>query len=409
MDYEGQPVIVLGMGRSGTSIIASLLEKSGVRMYNRAVPAGEINPRGYFEDADFVAFHQELKQRTAANTESSFNSDTPLVDEISPLELTDEIVSRGEALLQQSQSAGLWGWKDPRTVLFTDLWLHLLPNAKILIPIRHPMGVFSSYLKRVPDPRFLRSPEQVFISYGVYHSRILQIVRDRPDHCLVIAIREAMQDPDRLVRVLGDFLGPDFHGDTDFSWYKPEEFDQAPASEGLHRLFGRLYPAAAERFDTLNSLAAIPWLPEPREAGIEWIEDAVTRSNSSGADWLPLLFNVAQHLESGSYSQRYAHLFDRYAAEYDKARRYIAELESANAFFGDQLATHRTNLDEQRAYVSRMEGRIQELVGEVQELLKPPPPPPPPPPPTAKELFLRLLSTLVYGPGGRATVKPESK
>ena len=132
MEFEGQPVIILGMGRSGTSILASLLQTSNVSMYRNSLPPGEINPRGFAEEALAVALHQKLKRLNYSRFDADPDYDNPLIDEIRPFELTDELVSEAAGLVAALQRPGLWGWKDPRTVLFIDLWLAVLPTVRMV-------------------------------------------------------------------------------------------------------------------------------------------------------------------------------------------------------------------------------------------------------------------------------------
>ena len=87
IEYQGQPVIIFGMGRSGTSMLASLLQTSDVSMYRNSMPAGEINPRGFAEEALAVALHQKLKRLHYSRFEGDPDYDNPLIDEIRPSKL----------------------------------------------------------------------------------------------------------------------------------------------------------------------------------------------------------------------------------------------------------------------------------------------------------------------------------
>ena len=63
------PIIVTGMHRSGTSMTAMLLAQHGVHMGERLIPGNRHNPRGYFEDADFVELQRSmLAAATAGGT-----------------------------------------------------------------------------------------------------------------------------------------------------------------------------------------------------------------------------------------------------------------------------------------------------------------------------------------------------
>ena len=44
------PIVVAGMHRSGTSLVAGYLQSLGVDMGARLLAADHANPRGYFED-----------------------------------------------------------------------------------------------------------------------------------------------------------------------------------------------------------------------------------------------------------------------------------------------------------------------------------------------------------------------
>lgn len=46
-------ILVLGVGRSGTSDVARILDELGVNMGHRFHSEDEFNPKGYFEDKDF--------------------------------------------------------------------------------------------------------------------------------------------------------------------------------------------------------------------------------------------------------------------------------------------------------------------------------------------------------------------
>src|SRR5579862_6790737 len=156
MEYKGQPIIILGMGRSGTSILANLLQSSDVAMYRNSIPSGEINPRGFAEEALVVAFHQKLKRLYYSRFEGDADYDNPLIDEIRAFECTEELKREAGVMVSRLQRPGLWGWKDPRTILFIDLWLTLLPTVRMLIPFRHPIELLASYLWRLPNRRLLR-------------------------------------------------------------------------------------------------------------------------------------------------------------------------------------------------------------------------------------------------------------
>jgi hypothetical protein len=51
---EAGCLIVTGMHRSGTSLLASFLRAAGINLGENLYPADSANPLGYFEDLDFL-------------------------------------------------------------------------------------------------------------------------------------------------------------------------------------------------------------------------------------------------------------------------------------------------------------------------------------------------------------------
>src|SRR5262249_31431903 len=52
--------LILGSGRSGTSMLAGTLGQAGYYRGEHLVPADEANPKGYFEDDEINAINEEL-------------------------------------------------------------------------------------------------------------------------------------------------------------------------------------------------------------------------------------------------------------------------------------------------------------------------------------------------------------
>lgn len=59
--------LILGSGRSGTSMVAGSLRGAGYFMGERLWPGNEANPKGFFEDAAVNAINEELLARVTPN------------------------------------------------------------------------------------------------------------------------------------------------------------------------------------------------------------------------------------------------------------------------------------------------------------------------------------------------------
>ena len=117
------PLIVTGMHRSGTSLVASLLPHMGIKLGPLFIPADFRNPRGYYEDVDFVRLQQAMIQHCLPSADRGCPDWGWTESETFHDEHLDSFHAQAAALLKsRAQTGEMWGWKDPRTTLFLDFW-----------------------------------------------------------------------------------------------------------------------------------------------------------------------------------------------------------------------------------------------------------------------------------------------
>jgi len=85
------PLIILGMHRSGTSLAAALLQSSGLDVGERLMEGNWSNPRGHFEDMDFVELQRAALVRLGHHQDGWVRSELP--------EAADDLVSAARDLL----------------------------------------------------------------------------------------------------------------------------------------------------------------------------------------------------------------------------------------------------------------------------------------------------------------------
>lgn len=138
---QSKTLMVVGMHRSGTSLISNWLYRCGLQLGEHMLEAGNGNVEGYFEDVEFLRMHEEI---LASNDFPANGYVYNKVIDISvyQLEKLKSIIKVKNQLYRQ------WGWKEPRTCLFLDLYRELLPNSKYLVIVRDYAAVVYSLLKR---------------------------------------------------------------------------------------------------------------------------------------------------------------------------------------------------------------------------------------------------------------------
>jgi GT2 family glycosyltransferase/SAM-dependent methyltransferase/tetratricopeptide (TPR) repeat protein len=152
-------IVVLGMHRSGTSLLANLLTSLGVDLGHDLVPADSNNPAGYWEQLDINRTQDRLLSRLNKHwTGQAWMNPFPLAWDQLPQ--TERIQFKQElaAIVRREigQSKGVWGFKDPRTCRLWPLWDDVFAEIGIeplcILALRHPAAVVESLVKRDQMP-----------------------------------------------------------------------------------------------------------------------------------------------------------------------------------------------------------------------------------------------------------------
>ena len=140
----GNVICITGMHRSGTSLTASWLERCGLVIHSgRVYEAAAGNPRGHFEDIDVVELHSAaLQDRGYGSVGWGLDGQTFLAFG------TDEHARARHLVEARHGRFPVWGWKDPRSVLFLEHWKALIPELTVLLLWRPAVEVVDSLLRR---------------------------------------------------------------------------------------------------------------------------------------------------------------------------------------------------------------------------------------------------------------------
>ncbi|HTA12496.1 MAG TPA: sulfotransferase [Solirubrobacteraceae bacterium] len=138
-------VVVLGMHRSGTSLITRLLSLLGLAVCrDEDLLVGRArNPRGHWESKSLLRYNDRLLGELGG---SWFCPPTLAPDETSRL-----LEHRSEALaaLHSAHPERPWVWKDPRTSVLMPFWAAVLGRrAAYVLIVRHPFEVSDSLARR---------------------------------------------------------------------------------------------------------------------------------------------------------------------------------------------------------------------------------------------------------------------
>jgi hypothetical protein len=133
---------ILGMHRSGTSVVTQWLHACGLHVGERLLGPGVGNIEGHFEDEELYGFHRAWLEENRLSYSGFVDAPIP--------RLTEDKRDRLRSLLEaRNMRFEAWGWKDPRTCLFLDVYAQLLPDAHYLVVLRDFRATVSSMIVRL--------------------------------------------------------------------------------------------------------------------------------------------------------------------------------------------------------------------------------------------------------------------
>jgi len=137
------PVIVMGMHRSGTTLVAELLDEVGVFM------GLEL---GHYHES---AFFQRLNQDLLANYGADWTRPGPFLEAMADPEQVQACVCQVRAAVAVESAVNEvggpgqpWGWKDPRNTLTLPVWLGCYPRATVIHVVRNGVEAALSLHRR---------------------------------------------------------------------------------------------------------------------------------------------------------------------------------------------------------------------------------------------------------------------
>lgn len=203
-------VIVLGMHRSGTSLLTSVLHELGFNPGKELLDADPSNQEGFWEFKPLVQFHSRILE-DYDNRWFAPGHHMPLD------ELLFQYRDEAESLIRRMDNDDKdWCWKDPRLVLFLDFWLEILSNrdVKWIITHRNPVSIASS----------LKSRDHFDMNVGLtlweYYVLLLMARKQELKENITIQYEEMLSDPKTQIDRIASFLQPQWDEKTRLSHYE---------------------------------------------------------------------------------------------------------------------------------------------------------------------------------------------
>lgn len=273
-------VAIAGMHRSGTSLVASLLQSSGVFIGDRLMAGGTGNTKGHFEDWDFVDLHRDPLTAQGIDREGWTT--------LTGLSFENEYLKRAKALIAARQQYPVWGWKDPRTTLFLECWSRLIFEVKFVFVYRSPWDVVDSLFRR-GDLIFRNNPKTAIQSWISYNRAIYQFCQQTDKAWVLFKIEDVIQSPDLAIEVVNrrfslNLRSPQPLGDRSLlrsnmvNWHRAALIQQYfPQADCLHHQLHQLATPIEESTKDTAKFNRSPWYWQ------NWLDRPVTRIRTAKA------------------------------------------------------------------------------------------------------------------------------
>lgn len=130
--------VILGMHKSGTTLVSQILHHSGINMGNEIEDKVSYDDGNKYERAETKAINKEIigttRQSVLEFSLARYSS------------ITEEQRARMAAIIKQcNEQYPNWGFKDPRTCLVYSAWASMLPEHKIIATYRSPEEVWPRF------------------------------------------------------------------------------------------------------------------------------------------------------------------------------------------------------------------------------------------------------------------------
>ncbi len=144
-------VIVVGMPRSGTSMLAGIFGRKGFFATDEPAeqlrPGDHANPDGYWEAESLVERNVEVFEAVGYGGHNTWHFDpidagqARAIDDLAPIEGHREF-------LAGFQASAPWMWKDPRLCYTLGYWWKLMPDpgsTGVVLIRRNPEAIYRSF------------------------------------------------------------------------------------------------------------------------------------------------------------------------------------------------------------------------------------------------------------------------
>ncbi len=356
-------ITVLGMHRSGTSVVARLLNMMGMYFApeGKGMAPTEDNPKGYWERVDVVQLNEGILANLGSTWERVSNFDLHKMSE----GLQTEFNKQASAVIYNLDANRPWILKDPRLCLTFPLWRKLLEVPICIVVYRSPVQIAQSMHNR----------DEFGMHFGValwefYTIHALKGTLNLPR--ILISYHDLMANPLETTKKLYqdleslDVTGIRLPSDKEILAFIEPKLFRATAGNDLQRAY--INQNQAELVRAFENKTILEWqeLPEISQAA----KDALQQHDAHFFEREQHKQELAQYQQELAQQQATAERqLNEKQAQFDALNQQMAQLNtqlSARTEELEQKITQLTTLEQQKAELSRYSEQIKQQAAEQQ-------------------------------------------
>ena len=292
------------------------------------MPAQTDNPDGFWEHLRFVELNDELLNALGGAWDLP-----PKREENFSHSGLDPLRMKARLLVEKFDSAGLWGWKDPRNSLTLPFWQNLLPGMKTLIMVRNPLEVAHSMKER----------NGTSYAFGlrlweIYNQRVMETASEQ--NRLVTHYDLFFEDPETELQRIANFIGLS-DGETGkaaalvtkrrrHTHFTIDQLIDARVSPDAIELYRGLVAEASQRGKSRRAPTTAPQAAKSDEADL--LPGSVSRLNAFVPERMAQIENL--------YHELLAQAETRHKAQIEELTAHLANIEARSKEQVEELTAH---------------------------------------------------------------------
>ncbi|MEG5099225.1 chromosome partitioning protein ParA, partial [Microcoleus sp. AT13-A5] len=250
MTEKSSILVIASMHRSGSSLVASLLQSAGLHIGRKVMLyPDEGNRKGYFESFDFWHFHRSVLRSQGIDEDGWTLQEN--------IEVDDRFVEEAKKIVSQNSLSVTWGWKEPRTTLFLEFWAELLPEANFLLIYRSPWEVIDSLYRR-HDALFQSQPELAVKIWLHYNKKLLTFHNRNSSRCLLVNLSTIVKNNELYIQAINQKFNTNLTAPAS-TLYDPSLLHSQGLDSYRPTLIEHYFPEAVEMYQELDARA---WQPQ---------------------------------------------------------------------------------------------------------------------------------------------------